>query len=139
MKTLFLISLFTFLNFIAFAQNTGITGNWQSEEKTGVVEIGLGSDSSYYGKLIEVTSQKTFDDKNPNENLRKAPLKGLVIMKGFHADGKTVLSGGSIYDPKNGKTYNCKITLKDENTLLIRGFIGAAWMGLGRTTIWKRH
>ncbi len=138
MKTKFSIALFTFLSLVGFSQ-TGIIGNWQSEEKTGVVEIGIGTDGTYYGKLIEVKSEKTFDDKNPDVAKRNQPLKDLVIMKGFHLENASLLSGGTIYDPKNGKTYNCKMTLKDNNTLIIRGFIGASWMGLGRTSTWSRY
>jgi len=40
-----------------------------------------------------------------------------------------------IYDPKNGKTYSCKMTYKGK-TLDIRGYIGISL--LGRTTVWER-
>jgi len=43
---------------------------------------------------------------------------------------------GTIYDPKNGTTYNCKIELKEENKIEVRGYVGAAVFG--RTDVWTR-
>ena len=45
-------------------------------------------------------------------------------------------SGGTIYDPKNGKTYKCFIRFENQNKLKIRGFIGISV--LGRNTYWTR-
>jgi len=39
-------------------------------------------------------------------------------------------------DPANGKNYDCTITLKDDNTLNVRGYLGFSL--LGRTQVWKR-
>ena len=51
-------------------------------------------------------------------------------------DGDNVWKGGTIYDPEEGKTYRCKMTLTDVDILRVRGFIGISL--LGRTTVWKR-
>ena len=40
---------------------------------------------------------------------------------------------GTIYDPKSGKTYSCKMTI-DGNKLKIRGYIGISLFG--RTEVW---
>jgi uncharacterized protein (DUF2147 family) len=45
---------------------------------------------------------------------------------------------GTIYDPKEGKAYNCKIRMEKLDKLMVRGYIGKSWMGLGRTTEWTR-
>jgi hypothetical protein len=47
----------------------------------------------------------------------------------------TSWSQGKIYDPKNGKTYSCKMTLEG-NELKVRGYVGFSL--LGRTTVWTR-
>ena len=39
-------------------------------------------------------------------------------------------------DPANGKRYDCTISLADDNTLNVRGFVGFSF--LGRTQVWKR-
>ena len=45
-------------------------------------------------------------------------------------------SGGTIYDPEEGKTYKCVMKLADENTLNVRGYIGVP--AFGRTVTWLR-
>jgi len=40
---------------------------------------------------------------------------------------------GSIYDPKNGKTYSCTIKRKGK-TLEVKGYMGVSV--IGRTAIW---
>ncbi len=74
------------------------------------------------------------DRNNPDASLRARPIIGLQILRGFSYDGDGVWSGGTIYDPKKGKTYSCKITLRADGTLFVRGYIGFSW--LGRTTVW---
>jgi uncharacterized protein (DUF2147 family) len=45
--------------------------------------------------------------------------------------------GGSVLDPKNGKTYRCKLTLSpDGQSLTVRGYLGISL--LGRSQTWKR-
>jgi uncharacterized protein (DUF2147 family) len=56
-------------------------------------------------------------------------------LKGFEKDGSNEYDDGTIYDPKNGKTYSCKMTL-DGSTLDVRGFIGVSM--IGRSTKWYR-
>jgi uncharacterized protein (DUF2147 family) len=59
-------------------------------------------------------------------------ILGLPILRDFKYKGANEWEGGKIYDPKNGKTYSCKMTLQG-NTLKVRGFVGISL--LGRTTI----
>jgi uncharacterized protein (DUF2147 family) len=44
--------------------------------------------------------------------------------------------GGTLYDPGTGNTYRCRANLQDEDTLLLRGYIGIPL--IGRTTKWFR-
>ena len=50
-------------------------------------------------------------------------------------DGKT-WTDGRVYDPESGKTYQGRITLEQEDTLKLRGFVGAPVFG--RTSTWTR-
>jgi uncharacterized protein (DUF2147 family) len=43
---------------------------------------------------------------------------------------------GAFIDPKNGKEYKCVMTLKDPNTLDVRGYVGITL--IGRTEQWVR-
>jgi uncharacterized protein (DUF2147 family) len=55
------------------------------------------------------------------------------LLRGLEKDGDHEYDNGKIYDPKNGKTYSCKITHKG-NTLDLRGFVGISL--IGRTSTW---
>jgi uncharacterized protein (DUF2147 family) len=68
--------------------------------------------------------------------MRKNPIKGNRILKDFIYKGKLEWGDGTIYDPKNGKTYRCVINMKDDNTIDIRGYVGIKTFG--RTDTWKR-
>ena len=43
--------------------------------------------------------------------------------------------GGKITDPKNGKTYNCKISFDGNNKLIVRGYIGISLFGRSQTWV----
>ena len=63
---------------------------------------------------------------------------GLVLASGFEFNGKNKWEDGSIYDPESGKTYRAKITMKDQDTLELFGYIKVGFAKLGRDTTWKR-
>jgi uncharacterized protein (DUF2147 family) len=64
---------------------------------------------------------------------------GLQILKNFTYDaGEDEWSGGTIYNPSSGKTYNSFMKLEG-NKMQVRGYIGKAWMGLGKTATWTRE
>jgi len=76
------------------------------------------------------------DRENPDESLQNRPIEGLQIMSGFQYAGNNKYKKGTIYAPDEGKTYKCKMTLGDDGTLKVRGYIGVAL--LGRNEIWTR-
>ncbi|MES2590545.1 MAG: DUF2147 domain-containing protein [Bacteroidota bacterium] len=76
------------------------------------------------------------DKNNQDETKRSVPLLGYTNLIGFVDKGKGKYEEGTIYDPENGNTYNCTITLTDDNTLEVRGYIGVSLFG--RTDIWKK-
>jgi uncharacterized protein (DUF2147 family) len=51
--------------------------------------------------------------------------------------GDNVWDDGKIYDPKNGSTYDCTITMINNNTIEVRGYIGISI--IGRTDTWTRQ
>ena len=124
---------------LASAQADKIEGVWLNEEKDAKIQIYKAKDGRFYGKIIWLrdplkNGKPKTDEKNPKDNMKNQPLVDLVILKGFEADGNTY-DDGTIYDPQNGKTYDCKITYKGK-TLAIRGYIGISLFG--RTTVWER-
>ncbi len=129
---------------ISTAQSDGdkLVGVWQPSEGTAMVKIDkIGN--KYFGRIVwlkeplnEDGEPKT-DVNNPDESLRSTPLKGYRMLKDFVWDEEEgIWKDGTIYDPKNGTTYNCKITLTEENKIEVRGFVGTAVFG--RTDVWTR-
>ncbi|RZL63536.1 MAG: DUF2147 domain-containing protein [Pedobacter sp.] len=124
-----------------FAQKKDdILGKWLNPSGEGQIEIYKRGDK-FFGKLAWIkepnnaNGKPKTDEKNPTESLRNRPVLGLEILKNFiFDDGKWI--DGTIYDPKSGKTYSCKLSLKDSNQLSVRGFIGVSL--IGRTEVFKR-
>jgi uncharacterized protein (DUF2147 family) len=119
-----------------------ILGTWLNQEATGKVTL-YKENGKYFGKLVwlrepndRTTGKPRTDKENPEEKLKSVPLIGMVNMKNFSFDGKEEWSGGTIYDPKNGKTYKCYIQFEGANKLKIRGYMGVSL--LGRNTYWTK-
>ncbi|OTG64322.1 DUF2147 domain-containing protein [Acinetobacter silvestris] len=62
------------------------------------------------------------------------PLKGVTIVHGLKNTGGKSYDGGTILDPKNGKTYKLKGELAG-NKLTLRGYIGVSVLGRNQTWI----
>jgi len=78
------------------------------------------------------------DSRNSDPSLRGRKLVGLRLLSGFekNSDDSNVWKDGHIYDPDDGRTYSCNLTVQDKNTLRVRGYFGFSL--LGKTQIWNR-
>ena len=124
------------------AEGDLLVGVWEPSHGKARVKVEKIADK-YYGKIVWLrepndpeTGQPKVDKNNPDESMRKVPLKGYRLLKDFTYAGKKEWVDGTIYDPENGNTYSCVIKAKDDNTLDIRGYIGVKTFG--RTDVWKR-
>lgn len=122
----------------AQAWQDAVLGGWINGDKDAKVEIYKSGDK-YYGKITwlrnpnEDDGTPKVDDENPDESKQKDPIMGLVILKNFNfEDG--FWKNGTIYDPKNGKTYKCEMWLDGKTELKIRGYWGIVY----RTETWTR-
>ncbi|WP_443939517.1 DUF2147 domain-containing protein [Pedobacter sp. MW01-1-1] len=132
-KIQFLVLFLIGLTFQVFAQKQdAVIGQWLNPKGEGKIEI-TKRGNKYYGKLIWLkepneNGKPKLDLKNPDESLRSKPLLNQEILKNFvYNDGKW--EDGTIYDPKSGKTYSCTLSLKQNNILNIRGFVGISLIG----------
>jgi uncharacterized protein (DUF2147 family) len=123
-----------------------IVGTYLTADKKAKVKIFLAKNGKYSGKTIWLKepnnsdgSPKT-DINNPNEVLQKRERLGLVALKHFVFDIEDQRwENGTVYDPRNGKTYDGYMKFEEGNTdkLLLRGYIsGMTW--LGKTSEWTR-
>ncbi|MCB2206508.1 DUF2147 domain-containing protein [bacterium] len=120
----------------------GIVGTWLVQDGKAKIKI-YNKAGKYHGKIVwlkepnDARGNPKLDKENPEENLRSKPIMGLVLLHGFEYDEDNVWEDGEIYDPKNGKTYSCELTLsEDGNTLDVRGYIGFSF--IGRSQTWTR-
>ena len=140
MKNLTLLMVFVFISLNTFAQNAdAVVGKWMNKDKEAHIQISK-KGNKYFGKLVwlknptDDAGKAKKDVNNPKSELQGRALLGLEILKNFiYDDG--VWQNGTIYDPKSGKTYSCKMTING-NKLNVRGFIGVSL--LGRTDTWTR-
>lgn len=79
-----------------------------------------------------------FDHLNPEPSLRARPLMGLSMLQDFEprSDDPHVWENGTIYNPSDGKTYSCTLTLQENQTLEVHGYVGIPLFG--KTQIWKK-
>jgi len=125
---------------LAKAQTDRLEGLWYNDIKSGKILITKGPDGKFNGKVVWLkepleNGKPKVDKMNQDPKLRSRPRLGLQVLTGFEKDGDEKYTGGTIYDPLNGKTYSCKITYKGKS-LDIRGYIGISLFG--RTTVWTR-
>jgi len=122
---------------VSFAQDP-LEHLWLTQDKDAKIWVYKATDGKFYGKITWIREpdrdgKPKTDINNPDKTRRNDPELGLVILKGFRKSHDNEYVDGTIYDPKNGKTYSCKMTLEG-NQLFVRGFVGISL--LGRTATW---
>lgn len=135
----FIVALSFFVSpFFLLAQSP--VGVWKTiDDETGEakshIEI-FEKDGKLFGKVVKLL-QKPADtkcDKCPGAKKDQLIL-GMVILEDMEQDGEQ-WEDGEILDPTNGKTYNCKLWLDEDNpdVLKLRGYIAFFY----RTQQWFR-
>ena len=140
-----LVSVFIAPNLLAQDADK-VLGYWLTQEGDSQVKIFKAKNGKYYADIKwldepnEEDGTPKVDDENSDPKLQKRPILGLQILKSFKYDEKDQeWVDGTIYDPKNGKTYKCFMWFEEGNdiTLHVKGFIGFSL--LGREVEWKRE
>jgi len=126
MRYLVIFSFFIF-SFTSSVSSDNIIGVWLNQVKDAKIEI-YKNNGKYHGKVVWIKSPNDKngipikDANNPKQNLRSKAIFNLVIIKNLiYNEGEW--SGGTIYDPNNGKTYECTFWFEN-NKLMLRGYIG---------------
>ena len=139
MKKIFLCMIFMLAPLAAaFAQD--VIGKWKLEDGSAIVEVYKQGDV-FNGKIVwlqnptEPDGTPAVDNNNPDAKLRSRKLIGLNMLSNLKKDGGEY-TGGSIYDPGNGKTYNCSMKVEGD-ILHVRGSLDKRGL-LGRTMDWFR-
>ncbi len=128
---------------VVLAQRSPV-GYWktiddETKEARSIIEI-YEQDGKLFGKILKVFVRPGEPPVpkclNCEGALKDALVEGLVFLKDLKKDGDE-WSGGTVLDPKNGKTYRCYIAYEGTDAKLkVRGYIGISL--LGRTQYWHR-
>jgi uncharacterized protein (DUF2147 family) len=93
----------------------------ETHKPTAHVEI-WEKDGKYFGKIVKLLVDPPDTLCTKCEGARKNQrVLGMTILWDLKKDDDEY-SGGRILDPKNGKTYRCKIW-REGNTLKVRGYL----------------
>ena len=135
MKLILSIVIF-FIFQVSFSQT--IFGKWKTVDdetgmENGIVEI-YEKAGKVYGRIIEILEKekKYFKCEMCEGEDKNKPILGLVFIKGLSKSGD-IYEGGKVTDPKNGKSYHCKMTLEGKDKLIVRGYIGISLFGRSQT------
>jgi len=115
-----------------------IFGLWQTiddntSEPRSIVEI-YEKDGKAYGRIVEVLPRPDLPENpicvNCSGEDKDRPITGMNIIRQLEKDGDE-WEDGTILDPENGKTYDCKLWVED-GKLMVRGYIAFFF----RTQVW---
>ncbi|MBE6232943.1 MAG: DUF2147 domain-containing protein [Bacteroidales bacterium] len=136
----YLTCMFALILSVCAAYAQDVTGKWKIEDGTAIVEV-YRQGNVFNGKIVwlkdpyEADGTPAVDSNNPDKSLRSRKIIGLNMLSGLKAV-KGEYSGGKIYDPGNGKTYNCSMKVEG-NVLKVRGSLDKRGL-IGRTMDWFR-
>lgn len=141
LNKLFLAIIFNCLYIPVIFAASSPAGQWTTiDDSTGkkrsIVNISVSGDT-LNGTIIKVFPQPGdtgICSKCPGA-FKGKKIQGLGFVWGLKNKGNGQWDGGKILDPKTGKVYNAKMTLKD-NKLYVRGYVGVS--ALGKTQVWVR-
>ena len=105
-------------------------GLYWNEDKSIIMQLKLKGDS-IEGTTVWSNGENSNDINNPDPILKKRPVVGMVFLWDFvYSEKKNRWKDGQVYDPDNGKTYDAKMSIKDnEQTIVMRGYIGISLFG----------
>jgi uncharacterized protein (DUF2147 family) len=130
---------------LAWADTNSPVGLWKSIDDgsgkpTALIRI-TDNGGELQGK-IEKLFREPGEEQNPKcvactDARKDQPILGMTIVNGLKKHGDDY-EDGEILDPKNGKVYKSKVTLKDGGKKLdVRGYIGVPMFG--RSQVWVRQ
>jgi len=126
---------------VLYASDTDdVLGLWLIDKKPEATQVEIVKcGDKYCGKVAWTKKADALDEQNPDESLRSRKILGLNMIYDFTFDADdNRWEDGFIYNPQDGKTYDCRMWLEDETTLKVKGTVGPKWMGIGKTVTWFR-
>lgn len=86
---------------------------------------------------LDKNGKPRLDVLNPNSSLRSVRGDKIIIVRGLVYDSKNNRwSGGKIYNPVTGKTYDAMAEFESPTELKMRGYVGKP--AFGKSFIWTK-
>src|SRR5688572_19763901 len=95
-------------------------GDWLV--KDGYAHIRIDNCAGKMWGIVSWERKAGFDLENPDPTKKGRPTLGMPILLGMKPTQPNLWEG-EIYNSQNGKTYDAKISLVDENTLKLQGCV----------------
>lgn len=127
------------------AENLTPVGVWLHDNERIQVKISpcdLGSDEPLCGKVVWLKNpddekfQPRLDTENPDPAQRDQTVIGTTVIRGLVRSGPRLWTDGVIYNPHDGETYRCRVTVVDASTLHVRAYVMLPLFG--ETKVWTR-
>ncbi len=125
----------------SLAQGDSPVGQWLTEGGQSRVEI-YTCGEELCGRIIwlkepnEADGTPKLDVLNKDESLRTRPLVGLAFIAGFLPNGRPGRwHKGTIYNPADGKIYQCTMMMENADTLRVHGYVLLPVFGKSQTWI----
>lgn len=138
-KMFIVLFLMVTVSLQAATSEQDINGYYLTADQKAQVRFFKATNGMYYGRIVwlneKMKGQK--DVKNPNQQLRERDVKGIFIVSELSFDGER-WSGGRIYDPWTGNSYDCYAYFDEsKETLFLRAYRGNRL--IGKTLEWSRE
>ena len=135
-----LVSAATLSGMAAAAVNDPAEGDW-SPAKQVVIKISpcANAQDRLCGLVVAWPNGRdgrpAIDRRNPDPKLATRPIIGLPLIYGFRRVGVGRWSGGKIYNPQDGKTYDSNLATAADGSLSVKGCV----LFLCVSQVWKRQ
>lgn len=106
-----------------------VQGDWLTQSGSAKVHVApcgdrlCGAVVWLRNPLDKATGKPQIDANNPDPALRNRPIVGLQLIRGLKPAPGGRWTGGSIYDPQTGKTYDSRLSLNPDGTLKVEGCV----------------
>ena len=126
----------------AAAQSPGLVGRWASQGFGSIVDFqpcqvdaaAMCGRIRWLWEANDSNGRTRVDGRNPDRSLRTRSLVGIEIIRGFRETAPGVWTGGSLYNPDDGRTYTGTIRLR-QGALHLQG---CALNVFCQTQVWRR-
>jgi uncharacterized protein (DUF2147 family) len=117
----------------------GPTGTWRVTDNTTDIEI-VPCGDALCGMVAWTDNPDQKDNKNPDGSKRNRPVLGITILQNMKPDGDKWV--GSVYNARDGHTYEAKIWMRGEDALRLEGCLpggmicgGQNWSRIAQPTV----